>query len=193
MRNLILATLLGGSLAAPAMAQDGAPFTGVRVEGIAGWDRSQVPDNRSDGVAYGAGVGFDFQAGGMVAGVEAEATKSTADECAASVSLTGDRLCAKTGRDLYVGGRVGTLVGPSTLLYAKAGYSNARLRLDYDSGLAGNVGDVSTRANYDGIRVGAGVEQAIGTNGFAKVEYRYSNYESDLEKHQALVGFGFRF
>jgi outer membrane immunogenic protein len=194
MRKLILAALAAGTLASPAFAQDAAaPFTGPRVEGLVGWDRNQVLDSHSDGVAYGAGLGYDFQAGGMVVGIEAEAADSTADECAASVSVTGDRLCAKAGRDLYVGGRVGGLVGPSTLLYAKAGYSNARVRLDYDSGVATNVGDFSTRTSYDGVRVGAGVEQAIGTNTFVKAEYRYSNYENDLEKHQAVIGFGFRF
>ncbi|MBV8687449.1 MAG: porin family protein [Alphaproteobacteria bacterium] len=195
MRKYIVAALLAGSLAAPAMAQDApaAPFTGVRVEGLVGWDRNQVPNAHSDGVAYGVGLGYDFQAGNMVVGIEGEAADSTADECTSGVVRTGDSLCGEAGRDLYVGGRLGTRVGASTLLYAKAGYSNARLRIAYDANLAGTTGDFVTRSNYDGIRVGAGVEQKIGTNAFVKAEYRYTNYDSDLEKHQALVGFGFRF
>lgn len=193
MRKFILAALASAAFAAPAAAQDSGTFTGVRVEGLAGWDRSQVPGAHSDGIAYGVGLGYDFQAGNMVLGIEGEAADSTADECAANVSITGDRLCAEAGRDLYVGGRVGAAIGASTLLYAKAGYSNARVRLDYDSGLAGNSGDFLTRSSYDGIRVGAGLEQKLGSKAFVKAEYRYTNYEADVEKHQALVGFGFRF
>jgi outer membrane immunogenic protein len=191
MRIFILAALAAGAVAAPAAAQEASPFTGPRVEGIVGWDRVQVPGDRGDGVAYGVGLGYDFQAGNMVVGIEGEAADSTTDECA--TGAPGETLCAKTGRDLYVGGRIGAAVGASTLLYAKAGYSNARVRLAYDSGLAGNVGDFTTHGNYDGIRVGAGLEQKIGTNAFVKAEYRYTNYESDLEKHQAVVGFGIRF
>ena len=40
MRKLIfVASLAAAALATPAMAQEHGPFTGVRVEGIVGWDR----------------------------------------------------------------------------------------------------------------------------------------------------------
>ena len=193
MRKYILAALTASALATPALAQDRAPFSGVRVEGIVGWDRNKVSGGHSDGIQYGAGVGYDFRAGGAVMGVEGEVGDSSADQCATSVTNAGDRLCAEAGRDLYVGGRVGALVGPSTLLYAKAGYANTRLRLNYDANLAGTTGDFTTHGDYDGVRVGAGVEQAAGRNAFVKAEYRYSNYEQGYEKHQVVGGFGFRF
>jgi outer membrane immunogenic protein len=96
-------------------------------------------------------------------------------------------------------------VTPGTLLYAKGGYTNARLNL------LGGDGTTSLDENYelDGWRVGAGVERAIGTNAFAKIEYRYSNYESanfeyadgattsdfdvDTDRHQVVAGLGWRF
>jgi len=193
MRKYILAALAATTLSAQAFAQDRVPFSGVRVEAIVGWDRNKVTGGNSDGVNYGAGVGYDFRAGGAVLGIEGEAGDSTADECATNISGAGDKLCAEAGRDLYVGGRVGALVGPSTLLYAKAGYANTRLRLDYDANLPGATGDLTSHGDYDGIRVGAGVEQAIGRNAFVKAEYRYSNYEQGYEKHQVVGGFGFRF
>ena len=199
MRKFIVAALLAGSFAAPAMAQDAAPapadngFGGFRIEAIAGFDRIKVPDAHTDGAVYGVGAGYDFNAGNMVLGIEGEASDSTGDDCATAVIRAGDRLCAKAGRDLYIGGRVGAVLGTSTLIYAKAGYTNARLRLEYDANLAGTTGDFLTRANYDGLRVGAGVEQKLGTNAFVKAEYRYSNYENDLEKHQGVIGVGFRF
>lgn len=191
MRKLILVALVAGTFATPALAQDAAPFTGFRVEGLAGWDRPQVPGNRSDGALYGVGTGYDVQTGGAVVGIEGEAADSTADNCVsvASAAATGNRLCTRTGRDLYVGGRVGALVAPSTLLYAKAGYTNAQVRNALT--LAGTT--TRTRETLDGFRVGGGVEQAVGANSFVKLEYRYSNYERDTDRHQVVAGFGFRF
>src|SRR3954469_24580938 len=127
MRKLIVvSSLAAASLATPALAQDKGPFTGIHIEGLAGWDRNHVQGGHSDGIAYGVGAGFDFQAGRALLGVEGEASDSSADQCLSGTLVTGDSLCAKAGRDLYVGGRVGALVGASTLLYAKAGYTNAR-------------------------------------------------------------------
>lgn len=194
MRKLIVAALLAGSVSAPALAQDaGAPFTGLRIEGIAGWDRNKVEDaGKTDGIVYGVGVGYDMQFGGGVAGIEAELTDSSSDECVEDLNVVGDRLCVGAKRDIYVGGRFGGLVGPQTLLYGKAGYTNARFGYDYDDGGNGN-NDFGDGRNLDGIRVGGGIEHAIGTRSFVKAEYRYSNYEAGVEKHQVVGGFGFRF
>jgi outer membrane immunogenic protein len=196
MRKYILAALLAGSFAAPAMAQTAGdnptPYTGVKVEGLLGWDRLKVPGDHADGVLYGAGVGYDVQMGGMVLGVEGEAAGSTTDQCATGISVAGDRLCAKLGRDLYVGGRIGAVVGGRTLLYAKAGYTNARIRLTYTDGGTG-VNNFNLGSNKDGWRVGGGVEQSVGSRTFVKAEYRYSTYSGSIDKHQVVAGFGFRF
>lgn len=194
MRKYIVAALLASSFAAaPALAQEGAPFTGPRIEGLVGWDRAQIEDGgREDGVAYGVGVGYDFQMGGAVVGVEGEAALSTTDECVTGLVTAGDELCFKAKRDLYAGARIGTVVGSSTLLYAKGGYTNGRFGLDYDDGGSG-AGDYDLSRNLDGARIGAGLEHAVGPNSFVKAEYRYSNYEDGFERHQALAGFGFRF
>lgn len=190
MRKYVLAALLAGTIAAPAMAQNAAPFTGPRVEGVIGYESADVPGDNSDGVAYGAGVGYDFQMGGLVAGIEAEITDSTVDECTANVLVADDQLCAQAGRDIYAGGRIGTLLGANTLLYGKAGYTNARIETEYTNGpdIPSEVSE-----NLDGVRLGAGLEHAVGPNSFVKAEYRYSNYEQDFEKHQGVIGFGFRF
>ena len=191
MRKYVLAALVAGAVAAPAMAQDRAPFTGARVEGIVGYDRASS-DTRANGVVYGVGAGFDFQAGGAVVGVEGEVSDSTADRCVSGLVVAGDRTCVNAGRDLYAGGRVGGLVAPSTLIYAKAGYTNARINADYTTATGGPA-SFRLRDNLDGVRVGGGVEQAVGRNAFVKVEYRYSKYEQGAERHQAVAGFGVRF
>jgi outer membrane immunogenic protein len=193
MRKLILAALLAGGAATPAFAQEAdAPFSGVRVEAVIGYDRPDLDSGSEDGIVYGAGAGFDIQRGNVVFGVDGEVSKSTIDSCVSSVTVTGDELCGEAGRELSVGARVGTLVGPSTLLYARAGYTNARFNLDYDHPTNNTLDDVVSD-NLDGVRVGGGIEQAIGGNAFARAEYRYSNYEQGFDRHQVVAGFGFRF
>ena len=196
MRKLLFAALLAGGAtvaATPALAQNSAPFSGVRVQGIVGYDRINTDGEHSNGVAYGAQVGYDFQAGDVVLGVEGEAGDSSVDDCASGVIVATDELCANAGRDLYVGGRVGYAVSPRVLLYGKAGYTNSRLSLDYEDGTAATAPDFSIRENLDGVRVGGGVEFAVGRNAFLSTEYRYSNYEQGVDRHQVVAGFGFRF
>jgi outer membrane immunogenic protein len=187
------AALLAGTIASPALAQDTNNLGGFHVEGLVGWDHPSVDNQNADGVLYGMGVGYDFQSGNAIFGVEAEATDSTSDERANGVTIAGDELRVRSGRDLYVGGRVGFGIGHNSLIYAKAGYTNARVRLDYDDGTAATLADFTTRANLDGIRGGIGAQIGIGSNAFVRTEYRYSNYEQGFDRHQVLGGFGFRF
>ena len=177
------------AFAAPASAQQSAPFTGARVEGIVGWDRIQG-SGRNDDVMYGIAGGYDMQMGSALVGIEGEAADSNNKSCVGAGTALNSRLCAKAARDLYIGGRVGTVVGGRTLLYAKAGYTNARFKLTDDDGSSQITLD---RSNLDGIRLGAGAEYAVGPNSFVKAEYRYSNYEQGFSRNQVVAGFGFRF
>lgn len=190
MRCFAYAALFATAAASPALAQERAPFTGPRVEGLVGWDRVQANGDRDDAVGYGAAVGYDMQMGSALVGVEAEYSDSDNRSCVGATTLADPRVCVKTGRDLYAGGRIGTVVGGSTLLYAKAGYTNAQAKLTSDDGTNEVTVD---KANLDGARIGAGAEHAIGPNSYVKAEYRYSNYEQGIERHQAMAGFGFRF
>lgn len=192
MRKYIAVALLAGALAAPAFAQDAAPFSGLRVEGIVGYDTTDIEDENADGIAYGVGVGYDIQSGGLVFGVDGEASDSNLDECVADSLVAGDALCARAGRDLYAGARVGAAVGSNALLYARAGYTNARVTTSYDHP-TNNALDLTERQNLDGVRVGGGLELGIGSNSFVKAEYRYSNYEQGFDRHQVVGGFGLRF
>ena len=116
-----------------------------------------------------------MQSGNIVYGVELEATESTGKLSTAVGNI-------EVGRDLYAGGRLGYVLGDSTLLYAKAGYTNAR---SSSPGLGG--------ANGDGVRVGAGLEFKLSENTFARGEYRYSNYEDGVSRNQGLIGLGVKF
>jgi len=188
------AALLAGTIATPAMAQDNNPHLGgFHVDGIVGWDRPRISDEHANGVLYGMGLGYDVQSGNAIFGVEAEASDSTSDESATGFAIAGDTLRVRAGRDLYVGGRVGFGVGSNSLVYVKAGYTNARFRVDYDDGTAATLPDFTQRTNLDGVRAGVGAQFGIGSNGYLRTEYRYSNYQDGVDRHQVVGGIGFRF
>ncbi len=192
MNKFLVAALTASAFASPALAQESAPFTGFRVEGLAGYDNLKGNGGGRDGIAYGAAAGYDFQLGGVVAGIEGEYLDSDTKGCEGAFVTAGDSICANGKRDLYVGGRAGVAVTPSTLLYAKAGYTNAKVGVNYTDPTT-PANNFRTSDELDGVRVGAGVEQKLGANLYAKAEYRYSNYESGIERHQVLGGVGFRF
>lgn len=202
MRYLLLAAALG-SVAAPALAQENAPFTGPHIEALLGYDVVGTPDDNRDGLLYGAAAGYDFQIGGAVLGAEAEFTDSTARARENGIVVAADSASIRAARDLYIGARIGFAVAPSTMIYAKGGYTNARFKSEYNNG-AGVI--TSTANDLDGYRIGAGIEQKLnlfGPSGFVKAEYRYSNYRNlnagvnnvniDLDRHQILAGVGVRF
>jgi outer membrane immunogenic protein len=187
------AALLAGTIATPALAQDNPNLGGFHVDGIVGWDRSSIQNEHANGVTYGVGAGYDFRSGNAIFGVEAEASDSTADRSVTGAVIAGDSLRVRAGRDLYVGGRVGFGVGSNSLVYAKAGYTNARFRADYDDGTAATVNDFTQRTNLDGIRAGVGAQIGVGSRAYLRTEYRYSNYQDGVDRHQVVGGFGVRF
>ena len=187
------AALLAGTIATPALAQDNPHLGGFHVDGIVGWDRPSIQDEHANGVTYGVGAGYDVQAGNAIFGVEAEASDSTADRDVTGAVIAGDSLRVRAGRDLYVGGRAGVGVGGNSLVYVKAGYTNARVRVDYDDGTAATVNDFTQRTNLDGIRAGVGAQFGIGSNAYLRTEYRYSNYQDGVDRHQVVGGIGLRF
>jgi outer membrane immunogenic protein len=216
---LLLAAGSAAALTVPAHAQEDRGFSGPWVAGVGGYDKNQAGDTVDDdvnedndqsaeGIVWGGAAGYDVDLGTMVLGGEAEFTESTAD----TRSLDGDPEnfglgSVEAGRDIYVGARAGFKATPNTLVYAKAGYTNARYNF---LGTDGEVED-EQRIEVDGWRAGAGVEQKIGTNAFAKLEYRYSKYSDaevdfepegipdtdefnvDLDRHQVMASVGWRF
>ena len=215
------ALLVAGSIlatATPAMAQDSDNFDGFRIEALAGYDVSKAgstsdndtnanDDQSIDGLAYGVGAGYDFDAGGVVLGLEAEYVGSTAETEYDMGDFEDIGVGnVETGRDLYLGARIGVKANDDLLVYAKGGYTNATYNFRNNDGTTEYEVDLDT----DGFRVGAGLEYALSGNTFAKVEYRYSNYSDaeldfegdapdvavpdiDLDRHQVMAGFGMRF
>lgn len=196
MRSFLLAAVAAAAvLPAAAQAQtDPTPFTGLRAEGLVGYDALTSGED-SDGVVYGGAAGYDLPVGGITLGVEGEFTESSIKGRDSNLLVAGDSARVTLGRDLYVGGRVGFPLAPTTLLYGKIGYTNARINTRYTDG----VTTVRDKAEADGLRLGAGLEKAIGTRAYIKGEYRYSNYKEiddfdvDADRHQIMAGVGIRF
>ncbi|MEO1967511.1 MAG: porin family protein [Sphingomonadaceae bacterium] len=215
---IALATV--AATATPAMAQaNREPFTGARIGVEAGYDHlrsgSSVDNDTSrdlkqsiDGVTYGATIGYDAA---VTPKVRIGAEASLADSSASwdnnnGVPNTFNLGHVQADRDIYVGGRVGYVTSPKTMLYVKGGYTNTRF------GLEGTDGTVSATQHLDadGYRLGAGIEYAVTPNAYIGAEYRYSHYTNanfdfegntpdsssfniDTDRHQVVATAGFRF
>lgn len=183
MKKIITLGVAAAAMAAIATPASAA-VSGGRIEAVVGYDNISFDlgggvDASTSGVMYGVGVGYDFAVGETVGlGIDLEASDSTSDFEAGT-----DRVAA--GRDLYAGVRLTTAVSEKANLYFKAGYTNARLKVE--------TAGLTDAANGDGVRAGAGVQFLVGKSMYIGGEYRYSNYEADITRHQGVATLGFRF
>ena len=226
MKIALVSALAIVAVATPAAAQDAGTFSGLRVEVLGGLDKVELSvdedvfgsdeSGSSEGVVYGVGVGYDFDLGRAVVGLEAEYADSTTDYgFAAAGEIEGydfdGSLTMDAAKDIYVGARVGAKAG-SLLFYAKGGYSMASADITVRGSIDGETGSADADLDLSGFRIGAGAEAQINANTFVKLEYRYSAYSDgeleidgttldgkeafdyiDLDRHQVVFGVGYRF
>lgn len=182
MKKFVSAAAVAALFAVPAAAQAQA-----FVQAETGLDSISVGGESDQGVSYGVSAGYDIAlSNGLFVGIQGTVADSTTKECA---SAGEERLCIKTGRDLAAVVRLGTQVGDRSKLYVLGGYTNARIRATYTDG----VDSFGEGANGDGFRLGAGAQYDLSDRLFVKAEYRYSNYESDFSRHNAIVALGAKF
>lgn len=206
--------VVAATFAVSAAAQDVSTIGGPRAEVRAGYDNVSVDvdyddgvdsfsgSDGTDGVAYGGEIGYDFNFGGAIIGAYAGVDFASTDYC--SELYGDDEVCLEAGRNITAGARLGWMVGPDALLYAKGGYSNGRIKLTYED-FENILEDIDEGENLDGFHLGAGAEIGLSANTYAKLEYVYSNYDGfeysdpdldvgvDLDRHQVLLGLGLRF
>jgi outer membrane immunogenic protein len=177
--------------AAPAAAQTVAAPVGPRVEALVGYDALRVDlsdfglDERlkDNDLFYGVGGGFDFAVSpSMSAGVDVELSGSNNETDFAEGE---ENVEIRTGRDAYVGGRLTLPVSQAANVYLKAGYTNLKIK--------GEDNGVEDSFSLDGWRAGAGGQFGIGGGAYVGGEYRYSDYEDDVSRHQLAVLLGTRF
>ena len=184
-KNITFAALAAAAVLLPAAANAQAY---VQVQ--TGLDSVSVAGDSDEGIAYGIAAGYDFPIGEkMFIGIEGSVDDSSTKECWTTVFAVGDELCVKTGRDLAAVVRLGANLSESSQLYVLGGYTNARIKFTYDDGAFSD----SYGENGDGFRLGAGFKHNFGQNFFGKLEYRYSNYEGDVSRHNGLVAVGVNF
>lgn len=152
------------------------PFSGPYIGAEAGWQQDKLrssitsagvtvsSDDEVSSFAYGGQLGYDFKLSpSFVIGAEAHLTGD-------SGKIRVGNASADAGRTLGLTARAGVLATPQTLVYAKGGWVNGRFTF--------NDGTDSASQNRDGWTLGGGVEQMLSENLSARVEYRYSKFNS---------------
>ncbi len=205
--------------ASPALAQDeDTQFTGFRVEALAGYDSTEAGssapedtlptgEDSVDGIVLGVGIGYDYDFGTVVLGGEAEITFTSADSEFAADTFEGlDAGELSSNGEIYLGLRAGANVTDDALLYIKGGIVNSRI--DLESSINGIP--IDDDVDLNGYRLGLGGEVMFTQNWLVKLEYRYTNFEEgeidfggdvpdsprfdiDTDRHQIVLGVGYRF
>jgi outer membrane immunogenic protein len=142
-----------------------------------GWARWSGEGTTANGDGWLAGVqlGYNYQFGNYVAGIEGDYSfadvKKTADLFAGSITQKNDYFATIAGRLGWAFDR--------TLLYGKGGVAFTRDKLKGNDGLGGTVTGDWDRVGW---MIGAGVEYAMWNNVSVKLEYNFLDFGS---KHEA--------
>jgi outer membrane immunogenic protein len=140
-----------------------------------------------DGLFGGAQVGWNWRAGSIVYGIEADIQGSQSNSVAGTftypkandaVSLDG---VASLDLDWYatVRGRLGLLLNPRLLVYATGGWAVGQVDYSLHASEVGFVGTSKATLRSSGLEsgytLGGGLETALTRNLSLKIEYQYIN------------------
>ncbi len=195
----LTSVLASAALTGTAFAEtfDG-PFVGVQ----SGWNSYEVRNVETplgvaaindDQQSFTAGVyaGFDHRlTHRVVLGVEGSLDTTNDDRLHGSTISGSYTLDPKYSFDLTA--RAGFLVTPATLVYARAGYTNARV----ETMVADDAGTASETRNQDGWLLGGGMERQLTEKVSARMEYRYSDLsegDGKFDRHRVLAGLSYHF
>jgi outer membrane immunogenic protein len=165
----------------------GAQNVGVDAGVVDGVDVGNI-DQGGEGVFGTVILGFDRAIGSRwVAGLFADYDYSDiSGDVGGGISLNHNFSWA-------VGGRLGFLASPTTLVYGTGGYTQAEFEI--------NNGAQSVAETFDGYFVGAGIEALLRDNWSLKLEYRFSDFgenelagvNTDPSLHTARAVLSYRF
>ncbi|MFM2098659.1 MAG: hypothetical protein RLZZ366_198 [Pseudomonadota bacterium] len=186
MNKFFIPAIAALGIATPAFAN------GPSVEAQLGYDSIGVQgaSGSISGVSYGGTLAYEMDVDRSIfLGAELSVDNNAVKECAGSSTVADPRVCVNFGREFGAALRGGVHVGENDDLYATVGYTNLRSTGSEFDGTTLSKGS----ANLNGIRVGAGYRHWFGARTYGKIEYRYSNYEQGIIRHQGLIGVGYQF
>jgi outer membrane immunogenic protein len=169
------------------------PYAGLSAGYAFGGESEDEFDNNSidtDGFVGGAFAGYNWETGGIVAGVEGDIGYSGVEGDNAGTSV-------ESGVEGSLRARLGYVVTPDVLLYTTAGGAAKRLEASNDLG-----SDTNTALGWT---AGVGSDVKITEQVFGRVEYRYTDYgnedfdlggvnhEIDSKDHRITFGVGMKF
>lgn len=155
----------------PAYSQpiDYSQWAGWYFGGVLGYGWTDFPD--MSGVHGGALLGYNYQMGRVVAGIEGDLIASGID---GSSSLPGGTASGDANWGGSIRGRLGVSVMPELLIFATLGYNWT----DYDLALSG-AGGGSASEVFGGIQYGAGAEVKLTGNWSARLDYLHTDFSSE--------------
>jgi len=199
-KSLLSAVVLvaGISIAGTASAQNSA-FEGFYVGAQAGWsdvelDLSGALVGSGDGDGFGGGVyvGFGGTNGKLYGSIEAELGYDGAEW---SGNILGTPTDVEAQLTYGLGFRVGWVAADDILVYGRVGWIRTNVE-------ASATGFGSLDEDFDGARIGGGVEGKLGENIGVRGEYTFTNYEdtdlgagvsADADQHLFRVGVAYYF
>jgi outer membrane immunogenic protein len=167
-------------------------WSGVNVGGFVGgaWNKSKITDvdgyaggapagttttDKSQGAFGGASLGYNFQTGRLVYGLEADigylGPKHSTD---LTGSTSGTTVGLRSGVYGDITGRLGVAVGPA-LLYGKGGIAFLGGGDNFNT-QSGSFSSTSNTNIYTGWTAGAGIEYAWSKNWSTKIEYQHFDF-----------------
>ncbi|WP_316232832.1 porin family protein [Bradyrhizobium sp. SZCCHNPS2010] len=209
MKKLLLTTVAFAALGmAPAVAADLAARTytkapvmaplptwaGFYLGGMGGYASENSGSPSIKGGFAGGTLGYNWQAGSLVYGLETDAAWADIN---ASVSGLGLTLTDKIDSTGTVRGRIGYAFN-TVLLYGTGGYAWANNKLSLTT-----LGATASESKFlSGWTVGAGVEVLFAPKWSVKAEYLYKSFggetyfgvpSGDLNLHSVQVGINYHF
>jgi outer membrane immunogenic protein len=211
MKSLVLSAVIAALLPAAAHAED---FLGGRIGLVGGWDSVNVDvdnvdgrgtdfDKNYDGATFGIVTGYHWPLGeGMIFGVGTSTMFSNNSKKfnvpgptinppppGGVASGADNTLKISAGRDLEAHVKVGAIVSESTLIYAKVGYANAKVKAK----AVINGVEFKESDSGSGLRLGLGAEVALNDSFSLIAEYRYTDYSNNLKRNQVVAGVAYKF
>jgi outer membrane immunogenic protein len=166
---------------------------------------TNIDGQAGGGILASVHAGFDYQVMPQaLVGLLAEGTWSNmGGTISASVPGANASISTTANLGLAVLARAGVLATPSSLVYLTGGYAGQNFHTTGSASAGGAFASFTNDTYFNGWTVGGGLEKLLRGGWSAKLEYRYSQFESKFVPagnvtvqpfmHTARIGLSYRF